>query len=138
MAPPSSPHAHTHTHTPKVVNLAHNALVQLPECLATALPAITTLLLQDNLLTELPPLPPSLGELDVSTNRLKRLDAAQLARLTALTKLSASGAFSHRPHGEGGPVVGALARLARLRGYALALSLDAEVYDMVRTRRRFD
>jgi len=97
--------------------------VQLPECIAV-LPALTVLMVQDNLLTELPPLPSTL-ELDVSSNRLKRLNAEPWVRMTALTSLSAVGAFSHRPYGESHPAIGALAGL-----------VDGDVAELVKTRSR--
>lgn len=119
------------------LDVARNALVQLPASLAAALPRLQVLRVQGNLLTELPPaLPRALRELDVSSNRLKTLTAAQVAGLTALTRLGAVAAFSHRPHGEGSAAVGALAALARLRdpGAPLSLLCDRDVAMLLRAR----
>lgn len=121
----------------RVLDLARNELTQLPEALALALPQLEVLLVESNLLTELPPkLPPRLRALDFSQNRLKSLAASQVDRLDRLEQLGAVAAFSHRPRGEGSPVVGALASLVRLRGAALALLCDADVVALVSARLR--
>ncbi|GBF88416.1 hypothetical protein Rsub_01128 [Raphidocelis subcapitata] len=114
-------------------------LLQLPECIASALPRLRELAVPGNLLTELPPLPGSLEHLNLSYNRIKQLDAAALSRLTALTALSAVAAFSHRPHGESSPIVGALARLQAqhlVHGSRLLLNIDSDVGELVHPRAR--
>lgn len=133
-SPPTSPFFQP-TPLPQVLNLSFNQLQQLPSCIAT-FPALRSLDVCHNLLTELPCLPPSLHHLDLSSNRLKALEATDLLRLTALTYLSIMGAFSHRPHGEGSPVVGALARLCHLRREELHLDCEEDIMVMVRTRYR--
>jgi Leucine-rich repeat (LRR) protein len=113
----------------------YNRLEQLPASLSSLL-RLQSLLAGHNLLTELPPLPDSLSRIDVSYNRLKGLDAHHLLRLTFLTSLCVARAFSHPPRSEGGPVVGALARVAAMRGGGVVLRCDRDVAELVRTRAR--
>ncbi|KAI8469972.1 MAG: hypothetical protein J3K34DRAFT_268736 [Monoraphidium minutum] len=120
----------------EVLDLSYNQLAQLPASIAS-LPRLTCLQADHNLLTELPPLPAGLARLDVSYNRLKSLDAAALGRLDTLTALAVVRAFSHPPCGEGGAVVGALARVAAARGGgAVAVRCDRAVAEQVRSRAR--
>lgn len=119
----------------QVLELSHNAIVQLPASLS-GLTALTSLRVDHNLLTELPCLPACLLELDVGWNRLKALGMSDLLRLTAITSLSAEEAFSHRPHGEGSPTIGALVRLRAARGAELTLQCDSDVMELVRIRSR--
>jgi hypothetical protein len=120
---------------PQELEVTGADLLQLPERIAAALPALRALRVPRNQLTELPPLPAGLHALDVSWNRLKSLDKSALLRLTGLTSLHAVGAFSHRPH-EGAAAVSALAALAAARHGDLALRCDGDVAELVRGRAR--